>query len=61
MKMRQWAIENKDLARRVAELEHYFIEHAKDYIEDMKEIHQAIDLLIDRTKPAKIGFQTDKR
>ncbi len=61
VKMRQWAIENKDLARRVAELEHYFIEHAKDYKEDMKEIHQAIDLLIDRTKPAKIGFQTDKR
>ena len=61
VKMRQWAIENKDLARRVAELEHYFIEHAKDYKEDMKEIHQAIDLLMDRTKPAKIGFQTDKR
>ena len=61
VKMRQWALENKDLARRVAELEHYFIEHAKDYKEDMKEIHQAIDLLMDRTKPAKIGFQTDKR
>ena len=61
VKIKQWAIENKDLARRVAELEHYFIEHAKDYKEDMKEIHQAIDLLMDRTKPAKIGFQTDKR
>ena len=58
VKMRQWAIENKDLARRVSELEHYFIEHAKDYKEDMMEIHQAIDLLMDRTKPAKIGFNT---
>ena len=56
VQMRHWAIENKDLARRVAELEHYFIEHAKDYKEDMKEIYQAIDLLMDRTKPAKVGF-----
>ena len=56
VKIKQWAIENKDLARRVAELEHYFIEHTKDYKEDMKEIHQAIDLLMDRTKPAKVGF-----
>ena len=31
VQMRHWALENKDLARRVAELEHYFIEHAKDY------------------------------
>ena len=56
VQMRHWALENKDLARRVAELEHYFIEHAKDYKEDMKEIYQAIDLLMDRTKPAKVGF-----
>ena len=58
VKMRQWAIENKDLARRVSELEHYFIEHSKDYKEDMMEIHRAIDLLMDRTKPTKIGFNT---
>lgn len=32
------------------------IEHSKDYKEDMKEIHQAIDLLMDRTKPVKVGF-----
>ncbi len=56
VQMRQWAIENKDLARRVAELENYFIEHSKDYKEDMRRIYQAIDLLMDRTKPAKIGF-----
>ena len=56
VQMRHWAIENKDLARRVSELEHYFIEHSKDYKEDMKEIYQAIDLLMDRTKPAKVGF-----
>ena len=54
--LRQIVLENNDLTRRVAELEHYFIEHSKDYKEDMKEIHQAIDLLMDRTKPAKVGF-----
>lgn len=56
VQMRQWAIENKDLAKRVAELENYFIEHCKDNKSDMKEIYEAIDLLMDRTKPAKIGF-----
>ena len=56
VQIKQFALENKDLAKRVSELEHYFIEHSKDYKEDMKEIHQAIDLLMDRTKPAKVGF-----
>ena len=56
IQLRQISLENKDLARRVAELEHYFIEHRKDYKEDMREIHQAIDLLMDRTKPSKMGF-----
>ncbi len=56
VQMRQWAIENKDLARRVAELENYFIEHCKDNKTDMREIYEAIDLLMDRTKPATIGF-----
>ena len=56
VKLRQLAIEHKDLEQRIAELEHYFIEHTKDYKEDMKEIYQAIDLLMDRTKPSKVGF-----
>lgn len=56
IQLRQLVLENNDLTRRVKELERYFIEHSKDYKEDMKEIHQAIDLLMDRTKPAKVGF-----
>ncbi len=59
--MRQWAIENKDLAKRIAELENYFIEHCKDNKTDMREIYEAIDLLMDRTKPAKIGFMTETK
>lgn len=58
VQMRQWAIENNDLARRISELETYFIEHCKDYNKDMSRIYEAIDLLMDRTKPATIGFTT---
>ena len=60
VQMRQWAIENKDLARRISELETYFIEHCKDYNKDMRRIYEAIDLLMDRTKPATIGFTTER-
>ena len=56
VQLKQFALENKELAKRITELEHYFMEHSKDYKEDMIEIHQAIDLLMDRTKPSKIGF-----
>lgn len=56
VKMHQWAIENKDMAQRLAELEHYFIQHCKDNKTDIEELKQAMDLLMDRTKPAKIRF-----
>ena len=59
VKMRQWAIENKDIARRLTELEHYFMEHCKDNKADIQELKEAIDMLVDRTKPAKIGFKTN--
>lgn len=58
--MRRWAVENKDLGNRLAELEHYFIEHCKDQEHDMNKLYEAISLLMDRTKPAKIGFNVDK-
>lgn len=60
VKMRQWAIENKDIAIRLSELEHYFIEHCKDNQSDMKKIYDALGLLMDRTKPNQIGFTVDK-
>ena len=56
VKLRQLAIEHKDLEQRISDLEHYFMEHSRDYKEDMKEIYKAIDLLMDRTKPSKVGF-----
>ena len=59
VKMREWAIENKEIAQRLTELEHYFIQHCKDNQSDIRELREAMDLLIDRNKPAKIGFKTD--
>lgn len=59
VKMREWAIENKEIAQRLTELEHYFIQHCKDNQSDIRELREAMDLLLDRTKPAKIGFKTD--
>ena len=59
VKMRQWAIENKEMAQRLTELEHYFIQHCKDNKADIQELKDAIDMLVDRTKPAKVGFKTD--
>jgi hypothetical protein len=58
--MRKWAIENKDLAQRLTELEHYFIEHCKDHEQDMRKLYEAIGLLMDRTKPSKIGFNVNE-
>lgn len=57
VKMREWAIENKELAQRLGELEQYFIQHCKDNQADIRELREAMDLLIDRTKPSKIGFR----
>jgi len=59
VKLRQLATEHKDLAQRITDVEHYLMELGRDYKSDMKEIYQAIDLLMDRTKPAKIGFKTE--
>ena len=57
VRLRQWAIENKELAQRLTELEHYFAQYAKDNNSEIEKINQAIDLLMDRTRPAKIGFK----
>ncbi len=59
VRMRQWALENNEMANRLMELEHYFIEHTKENKEDMCKIYDAINLLMDRTKPQKIGFTVD--
>ena len=57
--LRQWALDSKEFGQRLLDLEKYFIEHCKDNDKDIKQIYEAIDLLMDRTKPNKIGFIQD--
>ena len=60
VQMRQWALDNKELTKRVADIEKYLINYAKDNNKEIEKIYEAIDLLMDRTKPRKIGFDTKK-
>lgn len=60
VKLRQFALENKELAQRLNQLEQYFIKHSKDVNSNFEEIYRTLDLLIDRTKPSTIGFVTDE-
>ena len=59
VRMRQWAIENKEIAQRLGELEHYFIQHCKDNQADVRQLYEVINLLMDRTKPTEVGFKVD--
>lgn len=54
--MRHFVLENKELTKRFNELEQYFINYCKENEKDKQQIYEAIDLLMDRTKPAKVGF-----
>ncbi len=54
--IRQYVLEHKDLSKRLDKVEQYLIEYANSNNIEIKEIKKAIDLLMDRTKPAKIGF-----
>ena len=56
VQLKQFALENKELTKRFNELEQYFINYCKDNEKDKQQIYEAIDLLMDRTKPAKVGF-----
>lgn len=57
VKLREWTLDSKEFGKRLLDLENYFIEHCKDNEKDIKKIYEALDLLIDRTKPDKIGFK----
>ena len=59
VKLRQWALDNKELAERITELEHYFMQHCEENRVDLAEINKALMLLMDRTKPKEIGFKTE--
>lgn len=56
VQMRQWALSNKELTKRVADIENYLMNYAKDNNKEIEKIYEAIDLLMDRTKPKNVGF-----
>lgn len=56
VKLCEWALDSKEFGKRLLDLEQYFIEHSKDNEKDIKRIYEALNLLMDRTKPSKIGF-----
>lgn len=58
VQMRKWAIENKEISQRLADLENYFIQHCSENNADIKKIYDILSLLMDRTKPNTIGFNT---
>lgn len=60
VQMRKLAIEHKDLQEQITELRKYFVQYAQDNNEEIERINQAINLLMDRTKPAKVGFKYDE-
>ena len=57
VKLRQWALDSKEFGKRLLDLEKYFIEHCTDNEREIKRIYEAIDLLMNRTKPNDIGFK----
>lgn len=59
VQVRNYVLEHKDLTKRFQELEQYFMQYCKDNESDKKKIYEALDLLMDRTKPAKVGFKTN--
>ena len=61
VQVKLFALEHKDLTKRFAELEQYFMQYCKDNETDKQKIYEAIDLLMDRTKPSKIGFGVNKQ
>ena len=59
VQIRKLSIEHKDLQEQIYEIKQYFLQYAKDNNKEIDKINEAINLLMDRTKPAKIGFKTD--
>lgn len=58
VQMKRVAIENKDLADRIKSVEKYLIEYSKETNQEIGRINDAINYLLEVTRPSKIGFNT---
>lgn len=58
VQIKQFALTNKDLTQRLDEMEHRFIQYAREMNINIEDIYKQLKYLSDITKPAKIGFKT---
>lgn len=56
-RLRNLALEHKDLRDELIELKNTFIQYARENNLELEEIYQQLDYLKDITKPSKIGFK----
>jgi len=56
VKMRQFALTNKDLTKRLDEMEKRFIEYVRDMNINIEDIYKQLNYLTDITKSSQIGF-----
>lgn len=56
-KLKQFALNQNQLAERIGSLEDAFRNYSKDNNEDIEDLRKAVNYLLDITKPAKIGFK----
>ncbi len=61
VQIRKLSVEHKNLQEQIQELKQYFLQYAKDNNAEIDRINEAINLLMDRTKPRKIGFGVDEK
>lgn len=57
IKLREMALVNKDLTQRLDEMEHRFIQYARDMNINIEDIYKQLNYLTDITKPSQIGFK----
>lgn len=58
VQIKQFALTNKDLTERLNEMEHRFIQYARDMNINIEDIYKQLNYLTEVTKPSKIGFKT---
>ena len=56
VQIKQFALTNKELTERLNEMEHRFIQYARDMNINIEDIYKQLNYLTDITKPSQIGF-----
>lgn len=56
VQIKQFALTNKELTERLNEMEHRFIQYARDMNINIEDIYKQLNYLTDITKPSKVGF-----